>query len=156
MLTVWYRCFFPHCLSEPIRRPHRSLIGSSPWPTAYHYRPNWSHPISSWSGQENICLQHKVESRQKQRRHDIPANEAQSNTGRILVSLHVFMDFICNHKQLWRSCNVFILPVLLSQVDEDVALDQALKFCQIQLATSAQRQVSRFYSTAELHFHSQS
>lgn len=28
------------------------------------------------------------------------------------------------------------------QVDEDVALDQAVKFCQIQLATSAQRQVN--------------
>lgn len=40
----------------------------------------------------------------------------------------------------------------MSQVDEDVALDQAVKFCQIQLATSAQRQVSRFRSTAELHF----
>ncbi|XP_077417378.1 calcineurin-binding protein cabin-1 isoform X3 [Vanacampus margaritifer] len=30
--------------------------------------------------------------------------------------------------------------MLLKQVDEDVALDQAVKFCQIQLATSAQRQ----------------
>ena len=37
--------------------------------------------------------------------------------------------------------NVLVLSVLLSQVDEDVALDQAVKFCQIQLATSAQRQV---------------
>lgn len=27
------------------------------------------------------------------------------------------------------------------KVDEDVALDQAVKFCQIQMATSAQRQV---------------
>uniref|UniRef100_A0A3Q2D2M9 Calcineurin-binding protein cabin-1 n=1 Tax=Cyprinodon variegatus TaxID=28743 RepID=A0A3Q2D2M9_CYPVA len=32
--------------------------------------------------------------------------------------------------------------MLIKQVDEDVALDQAVKFCQIQLATSAQRQVS--------------
>uniref|UniRef100_A0A3B3DNK5 Calcineurin-binding protein cabin-1 n=1 Tax=Oryzias melastigma TaxID=30732 RepID=A0A3B3DNK5_ORYME len=31
--------------------------------------------------------------------------------------------------------------MLIKQVDEDVALDQAVKFCQIQLATSAQRQV---------------
>uniref|UniRef100_A0A8C2GGG0 Calcineurin-binding protein cabin-1 n=1 Tax=Cyprinus carpio TaxID=7962 RepID=A0A8C2GGG0_CYPCA len=31
--------------------------------------------------------------------------------------------------------------MLIKQVDEDVALDQALKFCQIQMATSAQRQV---------------
>uniref|UniRef100_A0A671WZD8 Calcineurin-binding protein cabin-1 n=1 Tax=Sparus aurata TaxID=8175 RepID=A0A671WZD8_SPAAU len=30
--------------------------------------------------------------------------------------------------------------MLMKQVDEDVALDQAVKFCQIQLATSAQRQ----------------
>nr|XP_019949445.1 PREDICTED: calcineurin-binding protein cabin-1 isoform X4 [Paralichthys olivaceus] len=30
--------------------------------------------------------------------------------------------------------------MLIKQVDEDVALDQAVKFCQIQLATSAQRQ----------------
>uniref|UniRef100_A0A673CJB0 Calcineurin-binding protein cabin-1 n=1 Tax=Sphaeramia orbicularis TaxID=375764 RepID=A0A673CJB0_9TELE len=30
--------------------------------------------------------------------------------------------------------------MLLKQVDEDVALDQAVKFCQIQLATAAQRQ----------------
>uniref|UniRef100_A0AAY4DK15 Calcineurin-binding protein cabin-1 MEF2-binding domain-containing protein n=1 Tax=Denticeps clupeoides TaxID=299321 RepID=A0AAY4DK15_9TELE len=30
--------------------------------------------------------------------------------------------------------------MLIKQVDEDVALDQAMKFCQIQLATSAQRQ----------------
>ncbi|KAM8886416.1 calcineurin-binding protein cabin-1 isoform 2-T2 [Spinachia spinachia] len=30
--------------------------------------------------------------------------------------------------------------MLMKQVDEDVALDQAMKFCQIQLATSAQRQ----------------
>lgn len=35
-------------------------------------------------------------------------------------------------------------PRLLSlpQVDEEAALDQAVKFCQVQLATSAQRQVS--------------
>ncbi|XP_017270142.1 calcineurin-binding protein cabin-1 isoform X3 [Kryptolebias marmoratus] len=32
--------------------------------------------------------------------------------------------------------------MLIKQVDEDVALDQAVKFCQIQLATSAQRQQS--------------
>lgn len=32
--------------------------------------------------------------------------------------------------------------MLIKQVDEDVALDQAVKFCQIQLATSAQRQSS--------------
>uniref|UniRef100_A0A8C1YXG0 Calcineurin-binding protein cabin-1 n=1 Tax=Cyprinus carpio TaxID=7962 RepID=A0A8C1YXG0_CYPCA len=32
--------------------------------------------------------------------------------------------------------------MLIKQVDEDVALDQALKFCQIQMATSAQRQSS--------------
>ncbi|XP_028312506.1 calcineurin-binding protein cabin-1 isoform X2 [Gouania willdenowi] len=32
--------------------------------------------------------------------------------------------------------------MLIKQVDEDVALDQAVKFCQIQLATSAQRQFS--------------
>uniref|UniRef100_A0A669F7J6 Calcineurin-binding protein cabin-1 n=1 Tax=Oreochromis niloticus TaxID=8128 RepID=A0A669F7J6_ORENI len=32
--------------------------------------------------------------------------------------------------------------MLIKQVDEDVALDQAVKFCQIQLATSAQRQVN--------------
>ncbi|XP_056890296.1 calcineurin-binding protein cabin-1 isoform X5 [Takifugu flavidus] len=32
--------------------------------------------------------------------------------------------------------------MLIKQVDEDVALDQAVKFCQIQLATSAQRQTS--------------
>nr|XP_024660151.1 calcineurin-binding protein cabin-1 isoform X2 [Maylandia zebra] len=32
--------------------------------------------------------------------------------------------------------------MLIKQVDEDVALDQAVKFCQIQLATSAQRQAS--------------
>ncbi|XP_056273916.1 calcineurin-binding protein cabin-1 isoform X2 [Pseudoliparis swirei] len=32
--------------------------------------------------------------------------------------------------------------MLMKQVDEDVALDQAVKFCQIQLATSAQRQQS--------------
>ncbi|KAM9393412.1 calcineurin-binding protein cabin-1 isoform 2-T2 [Pholidichthys leucotaenia] len=32
--------------------------------------------------------------------------------------------------------------MLIKQVDEDVALDQAVKFCQIQLATSAQRQVA--------------
>ncbi|XP_028851321.1 calcineurin-binding protein cabin-1 isoform X2 [Denticeps clupeoides] len=32
--------------------------------------------------------------------------------------------------------------MLIKQVDEDVALDQAMKFCQIQLATSAQRQSS--------------
>uniref|UniRef100_A0A3B5AI00 Calcineurin-binding protein cabin-1 n=1 Tax=Stegastes partitus TaxID=144197 RepID=A0A3B5AI00_9TELE len=31
--------------------------------------------------------------------------------------------------------------MLIKQVDEDVALDQAVKFCQIQLAASAQRQV---------------
>uniref|UniRef100_A0A3Q2QJH7 Calcineurin binding protein 1 n=1 Tax=Fundulus heteroclitus TaxID=8078 RepID=A0A3Q2QJH7_FUNHE len=31
--------------------------------------------------------------------------------------------------------------MLIKQVDEDVALDQAVKFCQIQMATSAQRQV---------------
>ncbi|TRY56618.1 hypothetical protein DNTS_023521 [Danionella cerebrum] len=31
--------------------------------------------------------------------------------------------------------------MLIKQVDEDVALDQAVKFCQIQTATSAQRQV---------------
>ncbi|XP_060787330.1 calcineurin-binding protein cabin-1 isoform X2 [Neoarius graeffei] len=30
--------------------------------------------------------------------------------------------------------------MLIKQVDEDVALDQAMKFCQIQMATSAQRQ----------------
>lgn len=40
-----------------------------------------------------------------------------------------------------------LLPVLPSQVDEDVALDQAMKFCQIQLATSAQRQVKYNYAT---------
>jgi len=42
--------------------------------------------------------------------------------------------------------DTFLCPnvsVLLSQVDEDVALDQAVKFCQIQLATSAQRQVKQ-------------
>uniref|UniRef100_A0A9J7XJQ9 Calcineurin-binding protein cabin-1 n=1 Tax=Cyprinus carpio carpio TaxID=630221 RepID=A0A9J7XJQ9_CYPCA len=33
--------------------------------------------------------------------------------------------------------------MLIKQVDEDVALDQAVKFCQIQMATSAQRQVGR-------------
>uniref|UniRef100_A0A4W6F7J0 Calcineurin-binding protein cabin-1 n=1 Tax=Lates calcarifer TaxID=8187 RepID=A0A4W6F7J0_LATCA len=33
--------------------------------------------------------------------------------------------------------------MLIKQVDEDVALDQAVKFCQIQLATSAQRQVKQ-------------
>uniref|UniRef100_A0A9J7X8E5 Calcineurin-binding protein cabin-1 n=1 Tax=Cyprinus carpio carpio TaxID=630221 RepID=A0A9J7X8E5_CYPCA len=32
--------------------------------------------------------------------------------------------------------------MLIKQVDEDVALDQAVKFCQIQMATSAQRQSS--------------
>ncbi|KAK3540198.1 hypothetical protein QTP70_028388 [Hemibagrus guttatus] len=32
--------------------------------------------------------------------------------------------------------------MLIKQVDEDVALDQAMKFCQIQMATSAQRQNS--------------
>ncbi|XP_051510129.1 calcineurin-binding protein cabin-1 isoform X1 [Myxocyprinus asiaticus] len=32
--------------------------------------------------------------------------------------------------------------MLIKQVDEDVALDQAVKFCQIQMATSAQRQNS--------------
>uniref|UniRef100_H3C9K0 Calcineurin-binding protein cabin-1 n=1 Tax=Tetraodon nigroviridis TaxID=99883 RepID=H3C9K0_TETNG len=32
--------------------------------------------------------------------------------------------------------------MLIKQVDEDVALDQAVKFCQIQLAASAQRQTS--------------
>uniref|UniRef100_A0A667Z4F3 Calcineurin-binding protein cabin-1 n=1 Tax=Myripristis murdjan TaxID=586833 RepID=A0A667Z4F3_9TELE len=32
--------------------------------------------------------------------------------------------------------------MLIKQVDEDVALDQAVKFCQIQLATSAQRQTA--------------
>uniref|UniRef100_A0A671KQ47 Calcineurin-binding protein cabin-1 n=1 Tax=Sinocyclocheilus anshuiensis TaxID=1608454 RepID=A0A671KQ47_9TELE len=32
--------------------------------------------------------------------------------------------------------------MLIKQVDEDVALDQAVKFCQIQMATSAQRQIS--------------
>ncbi|XP_021164600.2 calcineurin-binding protein cabin-1 isoform X4 [Fundulus heteroclitus] len=32
--------------------------------------------------------------------------------------------------------------MLIKQVDEDVALDQAVKFCQIQMATSAQRQQS--------------
>ncbi|XP_068423022.1 calcineurin-binding protein cabin-1 isoform X5 [Clinocottus analis] len=32
--------------------------------------------------------------------------------------------------------------MLMKQVDEDVALDQAVKFCQIQLATSAQKQQS--------------
>lgn len=32
--------------------------------------------------------------------------------------------------------------MLMKQVDEDVALDQAVKFCQIQMATSAQRQSS--------------
>uniref|UniRef100_A0A8C9ZIE7 Calcineurin-binding protein cabin-1 n=1 Tax=Sander lucioperca TaxID=283035 RepID=A0A8C9ZIE7_SANLU len=32
--------------------------------------------------------------------------------------------------------------MLIKQVDEDVALDQAVKFCQIQLATSAQRQAA--------------
>ena len=42
--------------------------------------------------------------------------------------------------------NVHVLLVFLSQVDEDVALDQAVKFCQIQLATSAQRQVKLYYS----------
>uniref|UniRef100_A0A672HVF3 Calcineurin-binding protein cabin-1 n=1 Tax=Salarias fasciatus TaxID=181472 RepID=A0A672HVF3_SALFA len=36
--------------------------------------------------------------------------------------------------------------MLIKQVDEDVALDQAVKFCQIQLATSAQRQVKRWNS----------
>uniref|UniRef100_A0A671WZ11 Calcineurin-binding protein cabin-1 n=1 Tax=Sparus aurata TaxID=8175 RepID=A0A671WZ11_SPAAU len=35
--------------------------------------------------------------------------------------------------------------MLMKQVDEDVALDQAVKFCQIQLATSAQRQVKLFF-----------
>lgn len=39
--------------------------------------------------------------------------------------------------------DVLVLLVLLSQVDEDVALDQAVKFCQIQLATSAARQVKQ-------------
>lgn len=39
--------------------------------------------------------------------------------------------------------NVPVLFVALAQVDEDVALDQAVKFCQIQLATAAQRQVKR-------------
>lgn len=42
--------------------------------------------------------------------------------------------------------NALVVLVLLSQVDEDVALDQAVKFCQIQLATSAQRQVKHFNS----------
>ncbi|KAL4660425.1 calcineurin-binding protein cabin-1 isoform X2 [Arapaima gigas] len=32
--------------------------------------------------------------------------------------------------------------MLIKQVDEEAALDQAIKFCQIQMATSAQRQVS--------------
>nr|XP_057926848.1 calcineurin-binding protein cabin-1 isoform X2 [Doryrhamphus excisus] len=32
--------------------------------------------------------------------------------------------------------------MLIKQVDEDVALDQAVKFCQIQLATSTQRQIA--------------
>uniref|UniRef100_A0A8C6MCT5 Calcineurin-binding protein cabin-1 n=1 Tax=Nothobranchius furzeri TaxID=105023 RepID=A0A8C6MCT5_NOTFU len=36
--------------------------------------------------------------------------------------------------------------MLIKQVDEDVALDQAVKFCQIQLAASAQRQVGLFTS----------
>lgn len=40
-----------------------------------------------------------------------------------------------------------LIPFLfLCQVDEDVALDQAVKFCQIQLATSAQRQVKHHSS----------
>lgn len=42
---------------------------------------------------------------------------------------------------------MFSAPVS-SQVDEDVALDQAVKFCQIQLAASAQRQVDAFHSHA--------
>lgn len=37
------------------------------------------------------------------------------------------------------------LPLSPPQVDEEVALDQAVKFCQIQLATSAQRQVNHLY-----------
>jgi len=32
------------------------------------------------------------------------------------------------------------------KVDEDVALDQAVKFCQIQMATSAQRQVGHTHT----------
>uniref|UniRef100_A0A667YTW9 Calcineurin-binding protein cabin-1 n=1 Tax=Myripristis murdjan TaxID=586833 RepID=A0A667YTW9_9TELE len=42
--------------------------------------------------------------------------------------------------------------MLIKQVDEDVALDQAVKFCQIQLATSAQRQVKDYqqqYASSE-------
>lgn len=46
----------------------------------------------------------------------------------------VLQDVCYNLTRLFWFC----LP---SQVDEDVALDQAVKFCQIQLATSAQRQV---------------
>lgn len=48
---------------------------------------------------------------------------------------------ICRYTAFLCS-KILILPFLLSQVDEDVALDQAVKFCQIQLATSAQRQVN--------------
>uniref|UniRef100_A0A3B4BJR7 Calcineurin-binding protein cabin-1 MEF2-binding domain-containing protein n=1 Tax=Periophthalmus magnuspinnatus TaxID=409849 RepID=A0A3B4BJR7_9GOBI len=42
--------------------------------------------------------------------------------------------------------------MLMKQVDEDVALDQAVKFCQIQMATSTQRQVMTLLQT--LHFFS--
>lgn len=38
---------------------------------------------------------------------------------------------------------LFLILSVSLQVDEDVALDQAVKFCQIQMAASAQRQVGR-------------
>ncbi|KAK5932603.1 hypothetical protein CgunFtcFv8_004293 [Champsocephalus gunnari] len=41
--------------------------------------------------------------------------------------------------------------MLIKQVDEDVALDQAVKFCQIQLATSAQRQSAGDAPTTPKH-----
>lgn len=48
-------------------------------------------------------------------------------------------------------CCRALTSVVLSQVDEDVALDQAVKFCQIQLATSAQRQVRLSSSVLTCH-----
>ncbi|KAG7480660.1 hypothetical protein MATL_G00058640 [Megalops atlanticus] len=41
--------------------------------------------------------------------------------------------------------------MLIKQVDEDAALDQAVKFCQIQMATSAQRQTSGDTPTTPKH-----
>uniref|UniRef100_A0A3B1JKM7 Calcineurin binding protein 1 n=1 Tax=Astyanax mexicanus TaxID=7994 RepID=A0A3B1JKM7_ASTMX len=44
--------------------------------------------------------------------------------------------------------------MLIKQVDEDVALDQAVKFCQIQMATSTQRQVTHTHiHTTYTHTH---